>query len=301
MNVIVFGGAGFVGSHVADTLTHAGHAVTVFDRRPSPYLLPTQRLIEGDIQDADAVNLAVAGHEVVYSFAGMADIDEAASRPLETAKANIVGAIQLLEAARSSGVRRIVLASSIYVFSEAGGFYRASKQAAELYVEEYHRRYGLPYTILRYGTLYGRRADDRNSVHRYLRQALIERRLVASATGSEMREYIHVEDAARASVEILAPEFENQSIVLTGHHPMRSGELFAMIREIVGADVKIDLRPPDETPGNAGGHYNITPYTFRPRTGRKLISPYYVDLGQGLLDCLDEIYRSEQVRVETKP
>lgn len=293
MNAIVFGGAGFLGSHVADALTAAGHAVTVFDRRSSTYLRADQRAIVGDISDVDAVGRAVDGHELVYVFAGLADIEEASSSPVETVRANILNSVHVLEAARQRQVKRVVFASTIYVFSDAGGFYRASKQATELFVEEYQRRYDLPYTILRYGTLYGRRADNRNSVHRYLRQALRERRIVAPGTGTEVREYIHVEDAARASVAILAPEFENQSVVLTGQQVMRLNDLLAMIREIVGADVELQLRAPDDAHGNPTGHYVITPYAFRPRTGRKLVSPYYVDLGQGLLDCLDEIYCQE--------
>lgn len=292
MKAIVFGGSGFVGSHLADALSEAGHAVTVFDRRPAPYLRPGQKFIAGDILDPEAVARAAAGQEAVYNFAGLADIDEALARPVETVRANILGCVHLLEAARLGGARRFIYASTIYVYSEAGGFYRASKQACELYVEEYQRRFGLDYTILRYGTLYGRRADERNSVHRYLRQALRERRISAAGTGDEMREYIHVEDAARASVQILDEEFRNQNVILTGHHPMRFRDLLNMIREIVGPDVQIDLQPPADGAAGASGHYSLTPYTFRPRIGKKLISHYYLDMGQGLVDCLDEIYRA---------
>jgi UDP-glucose 4-epimerase len=183
-------------------------------------------------------------------------------------------------------VRRYVFASSIYVASEAGSFYRVSKQACELYIEEYRREHGLAYTILRYGTLYGRRATDDNSVRRYLRQALQERRIEAQGTGDELREYIHVDDAARLSVEILGEEFANEQVVLTGHHPMRYADVLRLIREIVGEDVAIELHAPE--PGTSA-HYAITPYTFRPRLARKLVSSWYVDMGQGLVDCLDEI------------
>ena len=82
---------------------------------------------------------------------------------------NIGGNVNVLEAIRRSDVERYVFASSIYVASEAGSFYRVSKQSCELYIEEYRREYGTPpYTILRYGTLYGRRAGPTNSVHHYL-------------------------------------------------------------------------------------------------------------------------------------
>jgi len=299
MKAIVFGGSGFVGSHVADTLTRAGHEVAIFDRRPSPYLAAGQRMVVGDILDAAAIEQATAGSHVVYNFAGMADIDEALARPVETAQLNLVGCAHMLEAARQAGVSRFVQASTIYVSSESGGFYRASKQACELWVEEYQRQFGLDYTILRYGTLYGGRSDSRNSVYRYLRQALVARRISAQATGDEIREYIHVRDAAENSVAILSDEFRNQPVILTGHSPMRFRELLQMIREIVGQDVEIALEPPPPGGADARGHYSFTPYTFRPKVGRKLAAHAYIDLGQGLIECLEEIYDAEHKRTVT--
>ncbi|MFN8413195.1 MAG: NAD(P)-dependent oxidoreductase [Anaerolineales bacterium] len=297
MKIIVFGGSGFVGSHLADALSKSGHEVTIFDLAPSIYLQSNQRFIQGDILDINAVQSAVDGHEVIYNFAGLADIDDALARPIDTVRLNILGCVNLLEVARQLKIKRFVFASSIYVYSEAGGFYRVSKQACESYIEEYHRRFHLSYTILRYGTLYGRRADSRNSVYRYLKQALEERKISIHATGNEMREYIHVEDASRASVQILSDEFENQNVILTGNHPMRFRDLMQMIREMVGQDVEINLQPPSASDPN--GHYNLTPYTFHPKIGKKLISHYYLDMGQGLLDCLDEIYHSGQKGSDT--
>lgn len=286
MRALVVGGSGFVGSHVADALSAAGHETTVMDRARSPWLREGQGFVEADLTDADAVVAAVAGHDVVYNFGGIADIDAARKVPVDTVRINVLGNVHVLEACRLAGVKRYVFASSIYVASEAGSFYRVSKQACELYIEEYRREHGLDYTILRYGTLYGRRATDDNSVHRYLRQALRERRIEATGTGEELREYIHVDDAARLSVQILDEEFANEQVVLTGHHPMRYADVLRLIREIVGEDVVVELTPPG---AGTSAHYSITPYTFRPRLARKLVSPWYVDMGQGLVDCLDEI------------
>jgi len=289
MKTIVFGGSGFLGSHVADALSAAGHSVTIFDCRPSRFVQRGQRFILGDILDAAQVTGAVADQDVVYNFAGLADLDHATTQPAETVRLNVLGCVNILEAARAAAVTRFVLASTIYVYSDAGGFYRASKQASELYVEEYQRRYGLDYTILRYGTLYGRRATGQNSVHRYLRQALEDRHITVYGTGDEVREYVHVEDAALASVRILDDGFRNQHVILTGHHAMRVADLLTMIREIVGSDVSVDIRPRLHGVPGVDAHYQLTPYTFRPKMARKLVANYYVDMGQGLVDCLAEI------------
>ncbi|MFQ5872485.1 MAG: NAD-dependent epimerase/dehydratase family protein [Dehalococcoidia bacterium] len=300
---MVVGGSGFVGSHVADALAEAGHQVTIFDLRPYNALKPGQQFCQGDMLNSQDVEQALQGQGAVYNFAGLADIEECQSRPVDTVAINVVGNALLLEGARKAGVQRYVFASTIYVYSEAGGFYRASKQSCEAYIEEYQRQFGLDYTILRYGTLYGRRADDRNSVHRYLKQALLERKIVCYGTGHELREYIHAEDAARASVEILAAQFRNQYVILTGHHPMKFRELLGMIREIVGEDVGIEYRPPGSPTNDLkhSPHYNITPYSFRPRIGKKLVSHYYLDMGQGLLDCLEEIYAERMASGNESP
>ena len=100
-----------------------------------------------------------------------------------------------------------------------------------------------------------------------------------------MREYIHVEDAARASVSALDDEFRNENVVLTGQEPMRVFDLLKMLGEVLGL-------PEDAvefTDGNYAGHYVRTPYAYRPRLGRKFIPPMHVDLGQGLLQVIDEL------------
>ena len=290
MRIVVFGGSGFVGSHVADALSDAGHRVVIFDRRVSPYLRPDQEMVVGDILDAEGVRQAVSGCQVAYHFAGLADIGEALERPLDTVRLNILGTVTVLEAARRADVGRFVFASTVYVYSRAGGFYRTSKQACESYIEEYHRQHGLDYTILRYGSLYGRRADSKNSVHNFLYRAFKERKVSYYGSGEEIREYIHVQDAARCSVDILAEDYRNQHVILTGHHPMKVSELMTMIQEIVGSDVEIEYQ---HRMSSDHAHYRITPYSFQPKLGRKLVRPYYLDMGQGLLDCLEGIYNEE--------
>lgn len=299
MKATVFGGSGFLGSHVADSLLEAGHEVTVYDLKPSPYLAPGQKFIQGDILDAASVRRALEGQEAAYNFAGLADLDEAQDQPVETARTNVLGNAILLEESHRQHLKRFIFASTIYVSGHAGGFYRASKQACESYVEEYQRWFGLDFTILRYGSIFGRRANRNNGVRMYLTQALLNRRIVVEGTGDELREYVHVSDVSRASVQILDPEFRNQHVILTGHHPMRLRDLLEMIREIVGPDVRVDLAPVDTAkhPEGKGTHYTVTPYSFRPRIAKKLISHYYVDMGQGLLDCLEEIQQTIELRV----
>ena len=286
MKAIVFGGSGFLGSHVADVLTKRGFDVVIFDIHPSQYIQNGQEMIVGSILDREKVKNAVASCDVVYNFAGIADIDEAKHKPIETVEINILGNTTILEACRIYNVKRFIFASSVYVYSAAGSFYRSSKQACESIIENYYETYGLPYTILRYGSLYGPRSDERNWIYRILRQAITEGKITRDGDGEELREYIHVEDAARCSVDILSEEFENQYVILTGYQQIRIKDLMIMVREMLENRIELEFLPSESSV-----HYEITPYSFNPKIAKKLVSEYYLDMGQGLLQCLRDIYK----------
>jgi len=216
----------------------------------------------------------------------IADIDEASKKPLESVKINILGNSIILEACRKNKVKRFVFASSLYVYSKAGSFYRSAKQACELLIENYHELFGLPYTIMRYGSLYGPRSDDRNFIHLIVREALTQGKITRYGDGEELREYIHVLDAAKGSIDILSDGFINQHVIITGNQQMRIKDLLVMIKEMLDNKVRIEFLPPKES-----YHYEITPYTFAPKVGRRLTSKTYLDLSQGILETISDIYK----------
>lgn len=286
MKIVFFGGSGFLGSHVCDKLSDAGHDVTIVDLRPSPYLRPDQKMVTGSLLDEDLVNTVVSGADAVFDFAGLADIGESNQKPVETARINVLGNVILLEACRKAGVKRYVFASTLYVYGKSGGFYRCSKQACEIYIENYQAMYGLPYTILRYGSLYGPRADMRNAIHRFVHEALTTGSITYYGTPTALREYVHVDDASSATLHVLGPEFANQNIIISGNQPMRVADLFRMIGEMLGRELEIRYQNDPNS-----GHYQVTPYAFMPRMGRKLVPPLTVDLGQGILRVMEEEHR----------
>lgn len=286
MRMTVFGGSGFLGSHICDKLSGAGHEVTIVDKTPSPWLKKNQRMIVGDVLDGKLVREAVSGADMVFNYAGMADIGEANARPFESAKINILGNINILEACSSENIQRYIFASSLYVYGISGGFYRCSKQACEIYIENYQATRNLPYTILRYGSLYGPRADRRNAIERFVYEALSKGRITYYGSPDALREYVHVDDASEATLSVLAPEFTNQNIIISGNQPMRVADLFRMIAEILGRDIEIEYQHDPNS-----GHYQITPYAFMPKIGRKLTPPLTVDLGQGILRVMEEEHR----------
>lgn len=275
-----------MGSHISDELSDRGHNVTVTDIKESDWIRDDQQMVVGDITDNDFLEKVMEGKDVVYHLAALANLNIAKTRPVETARVNVLGTVNLLEMAVKKEVKRIVFASSVYVYSREGGFYRCSKQACENYIEEFHNMYGLDYTILRFGSLYGPRADENNGVYRLLKQAMEDGEVNHRGTPQDKREYIHVFDAAKLSVDILDDEYQNTHIVITGNDVLKIEELFYMFSEILGKDIDQTYIEGEEW----DGHYRVTPYTFTPKTGKKLTTPHYVDMGQGILQVIEEIY-----------
>jgi UDP-glucose 4-epimerase len=284
--IVVTGGAGFLGSHIADALSVAGHKVIIFDSKKSSYARQDQESIVGDIRDEVTVSKALTGADYVYHLAALADLNEAKEKPLESIDINIKGTAVLLEAAVKQHVKRFIFGSSVYVYSKQGGFYRCSKQACEAYLEEYHRKYNLNYTVLRYGSLYGPRSDETNGVYRLLKNFINNSSFNYNGSKSDKREYIHVYDAAKLSAQILDANYENKHYILSGNDRLEVDELFRMFQEILGKKVDVSY---DENANGSNGHYNITPYNYLPSIGKKLVTNEFVDMGQGIIQLLEEM------------
>jgi UDP-glucose 4-epimerase len=284
--VVVFGGSGFLGSHIADQLSDRGYKVIIFANLNSAYLRADQEMVIGDISDQELIRETVKGSAYVYHLAAIADIKEAEEDPILTVKVNVLSTIYILDACREHNVKRFIYGSTIYVYSQHGSFYRSSKQSSELFIENYQKIYGVNYTVLRYGSLYGPRANHFNFINNIINQAITEKVIRRKGDGNELRDYIHVVDAAEASVNILDESFTNSNVMITGHSSLRVKDLLNMVKEIFNNDIEVIYE--DEV---MEGHYEITPYSFKPHVAKKYILNHYHDLGQGILDI---IYRNHE-------
>lgn len=285
MQVTVFGGSGFLGSHVCDHLSYKGFKVIIFDKKKSPWLKKNQKMIVGDINDINSLKNSIKGSSVVYNFAGIADIDDSKNDPIETIKLNILGNSRIIEEVINQKIKRFVLASSMYVYSNEGSFYRCSKKSCEMYLEEYAKLYNLKYTILRYGSLYGPRSNIKNGLYSFIFNSIKKKKLYFNGNLNAIREYIHVLDAASLSVKILDKKYENKKIILTGNQNIKMNDLMKMIGEILNLKNKTIYTSRNKKKT----HYDITPYSFDEDLCFKLNSKMNIDLGQGILKLIKEI------------
>lgn len=286
--VVIFGGSGFLGSYVADELTRRDYGVVIADICKSKYLQNVQEFSYVDIMDIENIKVIIKDASIVYNFVAIANLDDAIHDPINTMKINVMGNLNILEACRNNeNIERFVYASSAYALSNDGSFYGISKQSSEKLTEEYYKRYGLKYTVIRYGSLYGERASYNNYIYNLLKDAIVSGKLGYKGDGEDLREYIHAADAAKLSVDILEDkQFENEHIILTGTERLKRIELLTMINEIMQNKLEVKQLEYDNF-----GHYRITPYSYHPTVAKKLVANPYIDLGQGLLECIQEIHK----------
>ena len=285
MNVLVIGGAGFIGSHTSDVLSKNGHKVKILDRVSSPWLRSDQKMIIGDMMDKKTLQLSMKNIDYVYYFAGVADIGEANNKPHKTIEINIMGLTNALEAATKCKIKKFVYASTMYVYSSEGSFYRATKQAAEIIIEAYQENFGLDYIFLRYGSLYGPRSQDWNGIKSFVKQIKKKGYVEYSGNGSEIREYINVLDAANLSIKALEDGYTNRAITITGQQSLKIADMLAMLFEISGKKFKVKYSKKNLKTF----HYGNTPYRYVPKSSMKVIPKEFTDLGQGLLDLIEEV------------
>ncbi len=282
--IVIFGGSGFIGSYLVEELLERGYIVVSADLNPSKYI-DKKYFKKCDILDTSMVNEVIEGASIVYNFAGFANLDDAIANPIKALELNVMGNLNILEACKKHHVKRFIYASSAYAMSDKGSFYGISKLTSEKLTEEYYKKFGLEFTIIRYGSVYGERAYHNNYIYNLLKNSLQTHEINHNGDGKEIREYIHAADVAKLAANILeSDEFINEHIILTGVERMQRKELFEMVNEILGGKLTINLN--DDGYHN---HYKTTPYSFHPTRSKKLVANPYIDMGQGLLDCLKDI------------
>src|SRR5690349_17283581 len=246
--VLVTGGSGFVGSHVVDRLLAAGRPVRIYDLRRSPWH-PGADTVVGDVGDLNRLCTAMRGCAAVIHLAAAADVNEVFADPVEAERRNARGTLQVLEAARQTGVKRVLYASTIWAYSDTPAqchheelplcppahLYTATKLAGELYCHSYGELYGLEHTILRFGIPYGPRARPAAVVPAFTQKALDGEPLTIAGDGSQTRRFVYVEDLAEGVVCALAPVAANRTYNLVGSEDTSVREIALAVRDAVGA------------------------------------------------------------------
>jgi nucleoside-diphosphate-sugar epimerase len=223
---LVTGGAGFIGSHIAETLLKQGESVRVFDNLAtgrSSNLEALQGLaghfefVQGDLRDSNAVRAAVEGVEVVFHQGALASVPRSIAEPVISLETNIIGTQNVLLAARDAGVRRVVYASSSSVYGDTPVLpkheemptapmspYAVQKLTGELLCGVFTRIYGLETVALRYFNVFGPRQDPTSEyaavIPRFLTALLEKRHPIVFGDGEQTRDFTYIENVVQANL-----------------------------------------------------------------------------------------------------
>ncbi len=268
MNILVTGGGGFIGSHLVDLLLEHEHFVTVLDnfstgkRSNLPQVHSQLQVVEGDIRNADTASQAAEGCDAIVHLAAVASVQASVDDPIGTHEVNLIGTVNLLEAAKQHSIKRFVFASSAAVYgntevmpvSETTSLspltpYAADKLASEYYIDFYRRQYGFSPAVFRFFNIFGPRQDPSSPysgvISIFMQRAINNQPITVFGDGEQSRDFVYVADL----VQLLADAVEKKN---SQHLPMNVGngsqtdlnQLLDLIREFSGKMLDVTYGDP---------------------------------------------------------
>jgi UDP-glucose 4-epimerase len=277
MSILVTGGSGFIGSHIVDKLIDNNLNVKIFDIK-KPHRGDVE-FIKGSIVSLEELNAAMKDVEYVFHIAAFSNINKVVENPLKAVDLNIMGTARVLEAARNSQVERVIYASSYFVDTGKGHLYTTTKTASEMLCKDYYNLYGLPFTILRYGTAYGPRSRDEDVISIFVKRALFHQPLTIHGDGNQSRNFIYVEDLAEGNVVALKGIAENKTYNLEGTRPITVKAVAETVKKLIG-DVEIEYK--EGRPGDFEGKI-----VSAGKAKRELGWKPKVDFEEGVRKCIE--------------
>lgn len=266
MKTLITGGAGFIGSHLAEQLLGGGHGVRVLDNLSTGKRenLPASQSVEflhGDIRDRDAVNAAVAGVDGIVHLAAVASVQASVDDPIGTHGSNFDGTLNLLEAARQHGVRRFLYASSAAIYGDNEELpiaenarprpltpYAADKLAGEHYLSFYHSKYGLDTTSFRFFNIFGPRQDPSSPYSGVI--SIFTDRLQRGepvtifGDGRQTRDFVYVADLARLLMKSLSLRTQSGQVLNVGRGQQSSLlDLISALEKLSGKKLQYRHEP----------------------------------------------------------
>jgi UDP-glucose 4-epimerase len=270
MKIVVAGGSGFIGSHVVDVLLDKGHEVLIYDLEAPRYGQPCA-FIRGDTRDIDRMVQVFKSGDIVYMLAAEANVNRFFESPVFSNDITSNAALSVLEAARRTGVARVLLASTEWVYGslpEAGGakitedtpyainpdhIYTSSKITAELFCRNYRELYGVNFTIMRYGIPFGERARAETVTPIFIRRIARNEPITIHGDGSQSRQFVYVKDLARGNAACLHPSAENQIFNLNGQKRISVMQIVRTLEKILGKSASVSFV--EDRKGNFKGRF----------------------------------------------
>ncbi|MFW3897149.1 NAD-dependent epimerase/dehydratase family protein [Pseudomonas bharatica] len=257
--ILITGGAGFIGSHLCDALLQKGHSVRVLDdlstgKRDNLQLgNPGLQLIEGDVADAELVKRAAEGCRAVVHLAAVASVQASVDDPVKTHQSNFIGTLNVCEAMRQAGIKRVLFASSAAVYGNNGEGesisediakapltpYASDKLASEQYLDFYRRQHGLEPVVFRFFNIFGPRQDPSSPysgvISIFCERALNGTPITVFGDGEQTRDFLYVSDLVAVMMQALEmPRVEEGAVNIGLNQATSLNQLLEALRSVLG-------------------------------------------------------------------
>jgi UDP-glucose 4-epimerase len=269
MNILITGGSGFIGSHIVDVLLNKGHNVTILDIE-SPKYGQKCDYIKADVNDPEQLNSSINNIDYIYHLAAEANVNRFFNDPIGSNLVTSQSTINVLDAARNKGVKRVLLASTEWIYGSIEGeageineltpyalypdhLYTSSKISAELFCKNYKRLYNVNYTIIRYGIPFGERARPETVTPIFISKLLNNEEITIHGDGSQTRQFIYVKDLAEGNTACLSDKAENEIFNINGLEKITVLEIVRTLENILGK--KANIKFIEDRKGNYKGRF----------------------------------------------
>mgnify|MGYP006076584373 FL=1 len=280
-NYLITGATGYLGGHIAEFFIKKKYNVVLFDKKKSK-IFKKNKVILGNINNFDKLKKVTKNVHTIFHFAATADLNEANKKPFETIENNLSNTLKLLKACIKNKVKKIFFASSVYAISEQGGIYSTTKLASEMIIEKVCKQHNIKFIILRFGTVYGGRANKFNTVAKYINAAKTKKKIYRETKGNEVRSYIHIDDLVKLVFELTKNKYDNNHYNILGNKKFLVKDLFEIIKKQING-LKIIYSKSDKRKYN----YKINPFSYRLRKGKTVKLKKYISLEKGIKKLIE--------------
>lgn len=263
-NILITGGLGFIGSHIADELMEDNH-ITIIDNLSTGNIKNLKntendnlKIVKEDIRNSNLKELTT-DIDYIFHLAAMASVPLSVENPIECNDVNVNATVELLKAAADNGVEKIVFSSSSAVYGENRNMplketeplmptspYAASKASCELYLKSFHDSYGLKYTALRYFNVFGPRQDKNSQyaavIPNFISALLEGKQAIIYGDGEQTRDFVYVGDVVRANIAACKSDFNGVVNVASGEK-LTINRLYGIVKDTLGSDLEPDYQP----------------------------------------------------------
>lgn len=234
MNIAITGGAGFIGSHLAENLLSLGANIVIIDTflhgNKANHLIGHKNLNiqEADVRDTKAMLTLLKGKDMVFHLAAVVGVEETQLAPYETLDVEIGGTVNLLNACSANKVKKFIFGSSSEVYGDSKepmkedsrlsprSTYAIAKLVGEEYCKAFDHKHGLKYTILRYFNVYGPRQDDRFVISRFIKRTLTNQPIRIYGDGKQTRDFTYIDDTIKVTLVAAISEKANGEAINIG-------------------------------------------------------------------------------------